>query len=65
MAKEHIFIVKILEHTGKIMNKNQAPNSKIQRLNTVNNLMQVLAAICRYVWESIVFNKLDYSNDVV
>lgn len=37
--KEHMFIVKILEHTGKIMNKNQAPNSKIQRLNTVNNLM--------------------------
>lgn len=60
-----MFIVKNLEHTGKIMNKNQAHNSKTQRLNTVNNLVCVLAAICRYVWESIVFNKLDYSNDVV
>lgn len=50
---EHTFIVKILEHAGKIMNKNGAHNFKTQRLNAVNNLVHILVAICLYVWECI------------
>lgn len=48
-----MFIVKNLKHTGRLVNKKEAHNSKTQRLNAVINLVDILAVICLYVWEYI------------
>ena len=47
----HMVIVKILGHTGRIMNRKGTHNSKTQILNTVNNLVYILLVICLYMWE--------------